>query len=120
MVLKFGGSKRHQLYYLSILGPKGQRKCAPKSFNTIGPSNANFVIASATSHDAASASILSFAAIFSLLAISVNRRYALVSLSCNIEAPACLCPAQPAAACHAQMPATDSDRTTFQGFLTYS
>jgi hypothetical protein len=38
----------------------------------MGPSNANFVIASATSHDAASASILSFAAIFSLLAISVT------------------------------------------------
>src|SRR5215218_10967728 len=79
MVLKFGGSKRHQLYYLSILGPKGQRRYAPKSFNTIGPSNANFVMASATSHDAASASILSFAAIFSLPAIMTRRRYVLVS-----------------------------------------
>jgi hypothetical protein len=64
MVLKFGGSKSHQHDCLSILGPNGQRKYAPKSFSTIGPSNANFVIASATSHDAASASILSFAELY--------------------------------------------------------
>jgi hypothetical protein len=64
MVVKFWGSKRHRLYYLSILGPKGQRRYAPKSFSTIGPSNANFAMASATSYDAASASILSFAELY--------------------------------------------------------
>jgi hypothetical protein len=115
MALKFGGSKSHQHDCLSILGPKGQRRYTPESFSTIGPSNANFVMASATSHDAASASILSFAETFSLPAIRTRRRYALVSPSCRIRSSSAslsLYPAQPVAACHVQMPAIDSSKTT--------
>jgi hypothetical protein len=52
---------------------RGYRKYDAKSFSTIGPSNANFVMASATSQDAASASILSLAEMSSLLAISTKR-----------------------------------------------
>jgi hypothetical protein len=110
------------LKQFKILSSEGQHKYAPKSFNTIGPSNANFVIASATSHDAASASILSFAAIFSLLAISVttaDMHLSACRARLKVPVPACSCPAQPAAACHAQMPATSSGKTTALGFLGY-
>jgi hypothetical protein len=72
-------------------------------------------MASATSHDAASASILSFADTFSLLAISVNRRYMHLS-ACRarskVPVPVCLYPAPSAAACHVQMPAIDSGKMT--------
>jgi hypothetical protein len=56
-----------------FLSSNGQRKYAPKSFSTIGPSNANFTMASATSQDAASALILSLAEMSSLLVISTKR-----------------------------------------------
>jgi hypothetical protein len=52
--------------------------------NTIGTSNANLAIATATSHDAASGSILSLAETFSLLAIRTRRLYAPVNLSRRI------------------------------------
>jgi hypothetical protein len=92
------------------------------SFSTTGPSNANIVMASATSHDAASAAILSFAETFSLPAIRTRRRYALVSLSCRIPSSSArlsLSSTPSAVACHVRMPAANICRTSFRGFQGY-
>jgi hypothetical protein len=58
MSIKFWRSKRQRQPDSSIpTEPDHHRKYALKSFKIIGPSNANFTMADATSHDAASASI---------------------------------------------------------------
>jgi|GEM_PF-5571266 len=65
MSIKFWWSNRQRQPDSSIPTESDHHhKYALKPFKIIGPSNANFVIASATSHDAASASILSFAELY--------------------------------------------------------
>jgi hypothetical protein len=56
MVINPGGLKGRGSLILNS-NSDHHHKYALKPFKIIGPSNANFVIASATSHDAASASI---------------------------------------------------------------
>jgi hypothetical protein len=54
-----------------------------------------------------------------LLAISISRRYALVSLLCRIPSSSARLypsPAPSAIACHVRMPATNICRTSFRGF----
>jgi hypothetical protein len=72
MVINPGGLKGRGSLILNS-NSDHHHKYALKPFKIIGPSNANFVIANATSQVVVSALILSLAEMSSLLAISTKR-----------------------------------------------